>query len=44
MLKSFGKAALENLIFVSKSLKGSLPSAFSSWFEFSTELHSHDTR
>ena len=44
ILKSFDKTALENCIFVSKSLKGLLPSIFNSWFKFSFEPHSHDTR
>ena len=44
ILKSFDKTALGNCIFISKSLKGLLPSIFSSWFKFSFESHSHDTR
>ena len=44
ILKSFHKTALENCIFISKSLKGLLPSIFNSWFKFSFELQSHDTR
>ena len=44
ILKSFDKTALENCIFISKSLKGLLPPVFNSWFKFSFELHSHDTR
>ena len=39
-IKSFDKTALENY----KFLKGLLPPAFSSWFKFSFESHSHDTR
>ena len=44
ILKSFDKAALENCIFISKSLKGLLPSIFNNWFKFSFQTHSHDTR
>ena len=44
ILKSFDKTALENCIFISKSLKGLLPSIFNKWFKFSFESHSHDTR
>ena len=43
ILKSFDKAALENYIFISKSLKGLLPSIFNSWFNFCFELHSYYT-
>ena len=43
ILKSFDKTALENCIFISKSLKGLLPSIFNNWFKFSFESHSHDT-
>ena len=43
-VKSFDKTALENCIFISKSLKGFLPSIFNNWFKFSFESHSHDTR
>ena len=35
ILKSFDKTALENFIFISKSLKGLLPSIFKSWNKFS---------
>ena len=44
ILKSFDKTAFENWIFISKSLKGLLPPVFNSWFKFSFESHSHDTR
>ena len=44
ILKSFDKTALENCIFIIKSLKGLLPSIFNNWFKFSFETHSHDTR
>ena len=44
ILKSFDKTALENCIFISKSLKGLLPSIQNNWFKFSFESHSHDTR
>ena len=44
ILKSFEKTVLENCIFISKSLKGLLPSIFNSWFKFSFESHSHDAR
>ena len=44
ILKSFDKTALENCIFISKSLKRLLPSIFNNWFKFSFESHSHDTR
>ena len=43
ILKSFEKTALENCIFISKSLKGLLPSIFKNWFKFSFESHSYDT-
>ena len=43
ILNSFDKTALENCIFISKSLKGLLPSIFNNWFNISLELHSHDT-
>ena len=44
ILKSLDKTALENCIFISKSLKGLLPAIFNNWFKFSFESHSHDTR
>ena len=44
ILKSFDKTAFENCIFISKSLKGLLPSIFKNWFKFSFESHSYDTR
>ena len=44
ILKSFDKTVLENCIFISKSLKGSLPSIFNNWSNFFFESHSHDTR
>ena len=44
ILKSFDKTALENCIFISKPLKGLLPSIFNNWFKFCFESHSHDTR
>ena len=44
ILESFDKTALENCIFIKKSLKGLLPSMFSNWFKFSFESHSNDTR
>ena len=44
ILKSFDKTILENCIFISKSLKGLLPSIFNNWFKFSFESHSHGTR
>ena len=44
ILNSFDKTALENCIFISKSLKGLLPSIFNNLFKFSFETHSHDTR
>ena len=44
ILKSFDKTALENCIFISKSLKRLLPSIFNNWFKFSFETHSHDNR
>ena len=44
ILKSFDKATLKKCIVISKSLKGLLPSIFNSWFKFSFESHSHDTR
>ena len=42
--QSFDKTALENCIFITKSLKGLLPYIFNNWFKFSFELHSDDTR
>ena len=36
--------AFENFIFISRSLKSLLPSAFSKWFKFSPESHSDYTR
>ena len=44
ILKCFDKTALENCIFISKSLNTLLPSIFNNWFKFSFESHSHDTR
>ena len=44
ILKSFDKTTLENCIFISKSLKRSLPCIFNNWFKFSFESHSHNTR
>ena len=44
ILKSLDNTAPENCIFISKSLKGLLPSIFNNWFKFSFESHSHDTR
>ena len=44
ILKSFEKATLENYIFISKSLKGLLPSIFNNWLKFSFESKSHDNR
>ena len=44
ILKSFDKTALENCIFISKSLKVLLPSIFNNWFKFSFQSHSDDTR
>ena len=44
ILKYFDKTDLGNCIFISKYLKGLLPSIFNSWFKFSFESHSHDTR
>ena len=44
ILKSFDKTALENCIFIGKSLKRLLPSIFNNWFKFSFESHSYDIR
>ena len=44
ILKPFHKAAPKSYIFTDKSLKGSLPSFCNTWFKFSFQLHSHDTR
>ena len=44
ILNSFDKTALENCIFISKSLKGLLPFIFNNWFKLSFESHSHDNR
>ena len=44
ILNSFDKRALENCIFISKSIKGLLPSILNNWFKFSFETLSHDTR
>ena len=41
--KSFDKTALENYIFISKSLKGLLPSVFNNWFKFYSQSHSYET-
>ena len=43
-LMFFDKAALESCIVITKSLKGSLWTVFSSWPKFSFESHSHDAR
>ena len=43
ILKSFDKTTLENCIFISKSLKGLLPSIFNSWVKIYFESHG-DTR
>ena len=44
ILKSFNKTALENCIFISKSLKGLLPFIFNNWFKSFFESLSHDIR
>ena len=44
ILKPFDETALENYIFITKSLKGLLPPVFNSWFKLSFESHSHNTR
>ena len=44
IFKSFDKTALENSIFINKSLKGLMSFIFNNWFKFSFESHSHDTR
>ena len=49
VVKTFGilqspSTALEICNFISKSLKGLLPSVFNSRFKFSLESHSYDTR
>ena len=44
ILKPFDKTALENCIFISKSLKGLLPCIFNNWFKFSFQSQFHDTR
>ena len=44
VLKSFDKSALENCIFISKSLKSLLPSVFNIWFKFSSQSHPSGTR
>ena len=42
--KSSHKTALEKYIFISKSLKRSLPPIFNGWFKFFFESYSHDNR
>ena len=42
--KSVDKTALENCIFIRKSFKRLLRSAFARWFKFLSEPHSHDTK
>ena len=42
ILKSFDKRAFQNCIFISKSLKGLLPSILNNQFKFSFESPSHD--
>ena len=44
ILKPFDERALENYIFITKSLKGLLPPVFNRWFKLSFESHSHNTR
>ena len=45
IFKSFDMTALENGIFISKSLRGSLlPYIFNNWFKFSFESDSHDSK
>ena len=44
ILKAFDKIALENCIFISKSLKGLLLCIFNNWFKFPFESHPHVTR
>ena len=44
IFKPFDKTALENSIFINKSLKGLMSFIFNNWFKFSFESHSHDTR
>ena len=44
ILKSFENTALENCIFISKSLKGLLLSVLNSWFKSSFKSHSYDAR
>ena len=44
VLKSLDKTALENCIFIGKSLKGLLLSIFNNWLKFSFESCSYDTR
>ena len=39
----FNKTALENCIFISKVLKGLLPSVFDSWFKLPFESDSYGT-
>ena len=40
ILKSFDNTVLKNCIFISKSLKGLLPSIFNNWFKLSFLSHS----
>ena len=44
ILKSFDKKAFENCIFFINSFKALLSPIFNSWFKFSFESFSHDTR
>ena len=44
IINSFDQTAFEDCSFISKSVKGLLPSVFNIWFKFSFESHSDDTR
>ena len=43
ILKFQDKICLENVLFVSKSLKNLTPSVFSTWFSFSSDQHNYET-
>ena len=44
ILKFHDKIALENTIFIHKSLKHQLPQPFDNWFGLSSNFHTHNTR
>ena len=44
LFKDYDKIALENSIFIHKSLKHQLPQPFDNWFGLSSNFHTHNTR